>query len=78
MPATASGLTGKPASFLDRKTITISYLLTIRNQVIVGDLPAAPKTDYVYLVVPMNIENLYPGAGMFPLEVMISISHRVF
>jgi hypothetical protein len=55
--ASDGGLTRQPAIFLDRKSITISYFLTVRNQIRVGGQFVIPKTGNVYLVVAMNIEN---------------------
>ena len=55
--ASDGGLTQQPAIFLDRKSITISYFLTVRNQIRVGGQFVIPKTGNVYLVVAMNIEN---------------------
>jgi hypothetical protein len=55
--ASDGGLTRQPAIFLDRKSITISYFLTVRNQIRVGGQFVIPKTGNVYLVVAMNIAN---------------------
>ena len=56
-PVSAGELPQQPNSFLNGKSITIRYFLTVRNQIGVGDLSLTPKTGNVYLVVTMNIEN---------------------
>jgi hypothetical protein len=65
--ASASGMTRSPASIPDMKEITISYFLTVRTHIGVGDLSVTPKTGNVYLVVNMNIQNHgYESFKMYP------------
>jgi hypothetical protein len=65
--ASASGMTQPPTITLDNKTITISYFLTVRTNIGVGDLSVTPKTGNLYLVVSMNIENHgYESFKMYP------------
>jgi hypothetical protein len=66
-PVSAGELRQQPNSFLDGKSITIRYFLTVRNQIGVGDLSVTPKTGNLYLVVSMNIENHgYESFKMYP------------
>jgi hypothetical protein len=65
--ASASGVTQPPAIIPDSKEITISYFLTIRTHIGVGDLSVTPKIGNLYLVVNMNIENHgYESFKMYP------------